>query len=91
MLRLPGAWTWDFWLADDGERHHLFFLFASRALRDQHRRHRNRHADGVSADVAAGQVELAAARDDEDGNRRGSREQHGVVDGSSGPRHAPLV
>jgi beta-fructofuranosidase len=40
MLRLPGAWTWDFWLADDGERHHLFFLFASRALRDQHRRHR---------------------------------------------------
>jgi beta-fructofuranosidase len=40
MLRLPGAWIWDFWLADDGERHHLFFLFASRALRDERRRHR---------------------------------------------------
>jgi beta-fructofuranosidase len=39
MLRLPGSWMWDFWLADDGERYHLFFLFASRALRDQQRRH----------------------------------------------------
>ena len=40
MLRLPGAWMWDFWLADDGDRYHLFFLFASRALRDERRRHR---------------------------------------------------
>ena len=40
MLRLPGAWIWDFWLADDGDRYHLFFLFASRALREEHRRHR---------------------------------------------------
>ena len=40
MLRLPGSWIWDFWLADDGDRYHLFFLFASRALRDEHRRHR---------------------------------------------------
>ena len=39
MLRLPGAWIWDFWLADDGNRYHLFFLFASRALEDEHRRH----------------------------------------------------
>jgi beta-fructofuranosidase len=39
MLRLPGAWMWDFWLADDGDRYHLFFLFASRALRDEQRRH----------------------------------------------------
>jgi beta-fructofuranosidase len=39
MLRLPGAWMWDFWLADDGDRYHLFFLFASRALQDEHRRH----------------------------------------------------
>jgi beta-fructofuranosidase len=31
MLRLPSAWMWDFWLADDGDRYHLFFLFASRA------------------------------------------------------------
>jgi beta-fructofuranosidase len=40
MLRLPGAWMWDFWLADDGDRYHLFFLFASRALQDERRRHR---------------------------------------------------
>jgi sucrose-6-phosphate hydrolase SacC (GH32 family) len=40
VLRLPGAWIWDFWLAEDGGRYHLFFLFASRALREEHRRHR---------------------------------------------------
>jgi len=40
VLRLPGAWIWDFWLADDGDRYHLFFLFASRALQDERRRHR---------------------------------------------------
>src|SRR6266536_286792 len=31
---------WDFWLADTGEEYHLFFLRASRALHDPHRRHR---------------------------------------------------
>jgi beta-fructofuranosidase len=41
MLRLPGAWIWDFWLADNGDRHHVFFLFASRALQDERRRHRH--------------------------------------------------
>jgi sucrose-6-phosphate hydrolase SacC (GH32 family) len=40
MLRLPGAWIWDFWLADNGDRYHLFFLFASRALQEEQRRHR---------------------------------------------------
>jgi sucrose-6-phosphate hydrolase SacC (GH32 family) len=40
MLRLPGAWMWDFWLADDGDRYHLFFLFAPRDLGDEHQRHR---------------------------------------------------
>jgi sucrose-6-phosphate hydrolase SacC (GH32 family) len=40
MLRLPGAWMWDFWLADDGDRYHLFFLFAPRDLQDERRRHR---------------------------------------------------
>jgi beta-fructofuranosidase len=39
MLRLPDSWIWDFWLADDGERYHLFFLFAARALQDERRRH----------------------------------------------------
>ena len=55
MLRLPGAWMWDFWLADDGDRYHLFFLFASRALQDERRRHR-RAAIGhaVSDDLRPG-------------------------------------
>lgn len=39
MLRLASSWVWDFWLADDGEQHHLFFLKASRALIDPDRRH----------------------------------------------------
>jgi beta-fructofuranosidase len=41
MLRRPGAWIWDFWLADDGDRYHVFFLFAPRALQDERRRHRH--------------------------------------------------
>ncbi|MCW3158885.1 hypothetical protein [Micropruina sonneratiae] len=39
MFSLPEAWVWDFWLADDGRRHHLFFLYASRALKDPDARH----------------------------------------------------
>lgn len=39
MLRLPDAWIWDFWLADDGTDYHLYFLCASRALADPDRRH----------------------------------------------------
>ena len=40
MLELPDSWVWDSWAVDDGERFHLFFLFASRALHDPERRHR---------------------------------------------------
>jgi sucrose-6-phosphate hydrolase SacC (GH32 family) len=39
MLRLRDSWLWDFWLADDGDRYHLFFLFAARALQDERHRH----------------------------------------------------
>ncbi len=39
MFRLPGSWTWDFWLAEDDGTYHLFFLYASRALHDPDRRH----------------------------------------------------
>ncbi|MFI5915773.1 glycosyl hydrolase family 32 [Dactylosporangium sp. NPDC051541] len=39
MLRLPDAWVWDFWLAQDGDTYHLFFLRASRALTEPGRRH----------------------------------------------------
>ncbi len=39
MLRLADHWVWDSWGAHDGDHHHLFFLRASRALHDPHRRH----------------------------------------------------
>ncbi|MFE9751179.1 glycosyl hydrolase family 32 [Saccharothrix saharensis] len=39
MFALPDSWVWDFWFADDGEHYHLFFLYASRALRDPDARH----------------------------------------------------
>ncbi|MCU1525782.1 MAG: hypothetical protein JWO18_2676 [Microbacteriaceae bacterium] len=39
MLRLAASWVWDFWIADDGDDYHLFFLKASRALLDPDRRH----------------------------------------------------
>jgi beta-fructofuranosidase len=40
VLTLREAWVWDFWTADDGERHHLFYLKAPRALGDPELRHR---------------------------------------------------
>ena len=39
MFALPDSWVWDFWFADDGERHHLFFLHAPKALKDPDARH----------------------------------------------------
>ena len=38
---LPDHWVWDFWLADDGARFHLFYLHAPKSLRDPDLRHRN--------------------------------------------------
>lgn len=29
MFRLPDSWVWDFWLADDGAKYHLFFAVSS--------------------------------------------------------------
>jgi beta-fructofuranosidase len=39
MLRLEDAWVWDSWIADDGDRYHVFFLKAPRALADPGLRH----------------------------------------------------
>lgn len=39
MLRLAEDWVWDFWFADDGERHHMFYLKAPRSLGDPDLRH----------------------------------------------------
>ena len=39
MLRLTDDWVWDSWIADAGDRYHLFFLKAPRALQDPGLRH----------------------------------------------------
>jgi beta-fructofuranosidase len=38
-LALPEHWIWDFWFADDGERHHVFFLQAPKSIGDPQQRH----------------------------------------------------
>jgi beta-fructofuranosidase len=38
---LPDHWVWDFWIADDGEAYHLFFLHAPKSLGHPDLRHRN--------------------------------------------------
>lgn len=40
-LELPDKWIWDSWFVFDGQRHHVFYLHASRALGDPNRRHRH--------------------------------------------------
>lgn len=41
MFDLADDWVWDFWVADDGEAYHLFFLKAPRSLGDPDLRHRH--------------------------------------------------
>jgi beta-fructofuranosidase len=41
VLRLDDHWVWDFWLADDGEAYHLYFLKAPKAIGDPDLRHWN--------------------------------------------------
>jgi beta-fructofuranosidase len=38
-LRLDDKWVWDFWLAQDGHDHHVYYLQAPRALGDPELRH----------------------------------------------------
>lgn len=40
-FELPDRWVWDCWIADDGDRFHLYHLNAPRALGDPALRHRN--------------------------------------------------
>jgi len=39
VLNLQDHRVWDFWFADDGERHHIFFLKAPKAIGDPDQRH----------------------------------------------------
>ncbi|MGB7818356.1 MAG: glycosyl hydrolase family 32 [Ornithinibacter sp.] len=51
-FELADSWVWDFWVADDGEQYHLFFLYASRALQDPElRHHRASIGHAVSPDL----------------------------------------
>ena len=57
MLTSREDWVWDSWTADDGERHHLFFLKAPRALGDPDLRHESaRIGHASSSDLTAWQV-----------------------------------
>jgi beta-fructofuranosidase len=52
VLLLEEYWTWDFWMVQDDDRYHLFFLMAPRSLGDPDLRHRNaRVGHAVSSDL----------------------------------------
>jgi beta-fructofuranosidase len=51
VLRLEDAWIWDSWIADDGERYHLFFLKAPRALESLDLVDWDVHADALLPDA----------------------------------------
>ena len=52
MLHLADQWIWDSWVADDGDRYHLYFLQAPRSLGDPGKRHINaRVGHAVSEDL----------------------------------------
>lgn len=51
-FNLSEQWVWDFWLADDGEQYHLFYLHAPKALGNPDLRHRNaRIGHATSSDL----------------------------------------
>ncbi|PPB48020.1 glycosyl hydrolase family 32 [Arthrobacter pityocampae] len=69
---LTDHWVWDFWHADDGDTHHLFYLHAPKSLGDPELRHRNaRIGHATSTDLHHwedhGEVLRPGAPDDFDG------------------------
>jgi len=49
---LDTHWVWDFWLADDGDLFHMYYLHAPKSLGDQQLRHRNaKVGHATSADL----------------------------------------
>lgn len=69
-IYLSDKWVWDFWFAQDGADYHIFYLQATRALREEHLRHWHvsiGHA--VSADLRQWQLlpdALAPSAENED-------------------------
>lgn len=56
-LRLPGKWLWDFWLAQDNGRHHVFYLQAPCSLgRPALRHHHASVGHAVSTDLRSWRV-----------------------------------
>jgi len=41
MLELKDKWIWDFWLCQQANKHHIFYLQAPRSLGDERLRHHN--------------------------------------------------
>ncbi len=79
-------WVWDFWLADDGETFHMFYLHAPKSLGDPHLRHRNaRIGHATSADLVTWHDLGTVLEPDEPGGFDGSATWTGsVVEGPDG-------
>jgi beta-fructofuranosidase len=68
MLQDPEHWIWDSWIADDGDRYHLFFLKAPAALKDPTLRHEAaRIGHASSTDLTHWDVHADALAPGEDG------------------------
>lgn len=67
-LSLEDRWLWDFWVADDGDEYHLFFLQAPRSLVDPDLRHQHASVGhAVSRDLVAWTEVAPALRSSESG------------------------
>ncbi|WEK62214.1 MAG: family 43 glycosylhydrolase [Candidatus Microbacterium colombiense] len=65
---LTTHWVWDFWLADDGERFHMYYLHAPKSLGDQNLRHRNAtigHATSIDLKTWANHGEVLRPGDED--------------------------
>lgn len=57
---LDTHWVWDFWLADDGDQFHMFYLHAPKSLGDPHLRHRNARVGHAVSDDLRSWTDLGA-------------------------------
>ena len=83
MLQDPEHWIWDSWIADDGERYHLFFLKAPAALKDPALRHEAAFIGHASStDLTSGTLHADALTPGD----HGTLGRPGAVDGLGRPR-----